>query len=256
MLRGADSQASTTSLFLERTLFHTVVQLDVPQLQQQSALLVHHPQLAKLHCTARIRLPLRLSSASMRLPSQSQKRTWASVALSLTNLTPWAEVFKQDWNLQLGLVRDLPNGGRLLGCHLRRRRLPVCHDRCSLLSRLKADVDPVPAVSLKAEGLHDRRAGSVERHTGLPLSGKNLPPRTLVCTSPRVSSITRCGPRFFLMPSKKDHVGQCDSSQAPCKALWRGVSGAAVFLGMRSLPPSARLLRGGLRCGDVVGFPA
>ena len=31
--------------------FHALVQLDIPQLQQQPALLVHHPKLTKLHCS-------------------------------------------------------------------------------------------------------------------------------------------------------------------------------------------------------------
>ena len=47
-------------------------------------------------------------------------------------------------------------------------------------------------------------AGSVERHVGLPLIGKNLPPRALVCTSPRMSSIVaRSGPRFSRCHPKK-----------------------------------------------------
>ena len=40
----------------------------------------------------------RQSGAPARLLSLSQNHTFASVALSLTNLTPWAEVFKQNWN--------------------------------------------------------------------------------------------------------------------------------------------------------------
>ena len=134
-------------------------------------------------------------------------------------------------------------------------------------------------------------AGSVERHTGLPLSGKNLPPRTLVCTSPRMSSVLlgrahtflgafqkdssdqdvgqpnssqaqpraalwrgapgSVGPALFLEPSKTDSsdqdVGQPNSSQAqPRAALWRGAPGPAALLGVRPLPPAARLLRGSL----------
>ena len=55
-------------------------------------------------------------------------------------------------------------------------------------------------------------AGSVERHTGLPLSGKNLPPRALVCTSPRMSSIARSGPRFsWCLPKKTRPTKMWDS---------------------------------------------
>ena len=50
-----------------------------------------------------------------------------------------------------------------------------------------------------------------------------------------------------------EDVGQPHSSQA---ALWRGAPGATALLGMRPLPPAARLLRGRLRCGDMVGLPA
>ena len=45
----AGPKAAAAPLSLQRALFHALVQLDVPQLQKQPALLVHHPQLAGLH---------------------------------------------------------------------------------------------------------------------------------------------------------------------------------------------------------------
>ena len=126
---------------------------------QPSSSLTSRSSRSSLHCwfithnwrgcaAARIRLPLRQSGASVRLPSLSQKRTLASMALSFTNLTPWAEVFKAGLEslLQLSLSQRLAeHGGRLLGSHLCRSRFPARHGRGRFFRGLEVDVDPVPS---------------------------------------------------------------------------------------------------------------
>ena len=93
---------------------------------------------------ARIRLFLRQSGASVRLPSLSQKRTLASVALMGGGFQAGLESL-----LQLSLSQRLAeHGGRLLGSHLCRSRFPAHHGRGRFFRGLEADVDPVPGCVL------------------------------------------------------------------------------------------------------------